>query len=1039
MHGTRSQWFRSVLTLLVLWGCAAVLAQDIDPDFKPKLVGVEFTSREVRPGDQFALTIKFRNDGARPARADYRVFLHFEAPEADCANIVFQGDHDPTVPTSAWEPGAVIVDGPLVLTAPVNKPEQEYFVHLGLFDYQRTGERLLETYEAGKIRVTSEAPSSDSIAPQPLAAEELARRRRALADRIPPARAATLDAKNWRFDLDRESGAWALADKRTGVLWASAAQQPIFGEIMLRSGDRSSVWRITRFDEVDAGADRLRLVTRPVIEGQPSGVSVTFTLERLSDPDGLRLSYKSQARGDWEVARVRLLDDALWVTDADDGRLYVPFRLGIEVPANKGLPGRHRWTTYNNLSMAMCGAVKQGSALLVNWDNVDTHLTVNTSWPDLPLVPGRRVCALSLEIEAPAASCTIHPLGEGGYVEIARAYRPLARAKGWLKTWADKRKQFPTVDRIFGAADFKPFVLSRVMPGSRFCRDGKEHVHLGFTFDEVAQCAEHWRNDLGIERAYVVMAGWINGGYDVRHPDILPAAPECGGNEGLQQAFDRIKHCGYLVGMHDNYQDMYEDAPSWSEDYINKDPQGNPKKGGNWNGGQAWQVCAIKQVELAARQDTNLPQVAKLFSPTIYFIDTTFAWGLVTCHDPHHPMTRRDDLEWKSKLCLLAKKYFGLFGSEEGREWSVPCADYLEGIFGHVTDSPPGSVIPLFPLVYSDCVQIMTHQGNRISAGDEKKMADHILFAEMHLPRFGNHLYWTRARSQRVPVVPLPPMVKDLGNRKFAITYRWQVEGKVPADFRVFVHFCHEAKDHPEKIAYQNDHVPKPPTSQWKAGTTVEDGPYTVEVPPEFNGPAQIMLGMTSDAGRVQLSNLAHRSLRYFVGTLHVSDQAIKLEPASEQRVTDLWSRGDGGWTQGLCSTDRVIKNTWEVLSPLNVITAETPLTSHEFLTDDRLLQRTRFGEVTITVSYEKPAEIGGNAVPPYGFIVESPRFVAFCATRYNGIEYQTPTLFTARSLDGKPLAESAKVRIYHGFGDPRLKLAGKVFEVPREAIVSVR
>ncbi len=62
--------------------------------------------------------------------------------------------------------------------------------------------------------------------------------------------------------------------------------------------------------------------------------------------------------------------------------------------------------------------------------------------------------------------------------------------------------------------------------------------------------------------------------------------------------------------------------------------------------------------------------IAKLAEPTIYFIDTTFAWGLVTCEDPAHPMTRYDDMLWKSKLCDLAKEHFGLFGSEKGREWA---------------------------------------------------------------------------------------------------------------------------------------------------------------------------------------------------------------------------------------------------------------------------------------------------------------------------------------------------------------------------------
>jgi hypothetical protein len=633
---------------------------------------------------------------------------------------------------------------------------------------------------------------------------------------------------------------------------------------------------------------------------------------------------------------------------------------------------------------------------------------------------------------------SISPLGKGGYVEIAHAYRPLAKAHGWLKTWAEKRQQFPSVDRMFGAADFKPFVFSRTLTSSR--NPGPERTSLGFTFDEAAQCAEHWRNDLGIDRAFVVLAGWINGGYDVRHPDILPAAPECGGNAGLQDAARRIKACGYLFGLHDNYQDMYQDAPSFNIADLNKNARGEPKRGGVWNGGQAWQVCAIKQVELAERPTTNLPEVARLFGPTIYFIDTVFAWGLVTCEDPAHPMTRGDDLAWKTKLCMTAKQYMGLFGSEEGREWAVPCADYLEGIFGQQTDSATGSVIPLFPLVYSDCVQLTTHQSNRIAAGNEKKVADHILFAEMELPSFGSHLYWKQPVTESLGVTALAPRVKDLGGRKFEITYRWQVTRTPPADCSVFVHFVHKASNRGEGIAYQNDHTPAMPTSQWKAGTVVEDGPFTVEVPPEYNGPAQVMVGMLSpQRERVTLSGAQNQGGRYNVGTVTVRGDTISFEEAQRGQADELWSRGDGGWGAALCPTDRVIKNVWEVLSPLNVITAERPLDSHEFLTPDRLLQRTRFGDLTITVAYDKPAKIGDNAVPAYGFIIESPGFVAFCATRYNGVDYATPTLFTARSLDGQPLAQSAKVRVFHGFGDAHLRLCGKDLEVAREAEASLK
>lgn len=1022
---------------LVLLISSSAWSQRPASPFQPELVDADFTSRRVRPGDPLAVTLKFRNRGQAPASTDYRVFFHLERPRG-CENLRVNADHDPARPTSTWAPARLIVDGPRTIFLSDELAEGEYHVHVGLYDYRGSGGRVLDTF-AGTIRVSAEAPSATEIAPSRLPPAIVAERRERLANRVPSASRATLDHDKWRFDLDRESGAWSLLDKSTGVLWTSSLAERAFGQLALTNGDRLVVRPIDRFDRVVVQKDSLLLTTQPEIEGRDVGVSISFLLKPDEMSGGLHLEYKSRSAGDWQVKHVELLNDALAVTGEEDGCYYMPHRLGIELPAAEAFPGERRWTTYNGLSMAMCGAVKQGSALLVDWERVDTHLTVHATWHDVPLLPGRQAQSLSVRIDAASGGCTLVPLGAAGYVEIAKAYRRFAESKGYRVTWAEKRERFPAVDRIFGAADFKPFVFSRVLPSSRFNDSEDVKTYLGFTFEEAAQCAEHWRHDLEIDQAFVVFAGWINGGYDVRHPDILPAAPECGGNAGLVDASRRIRDCGFLFGLHDNYQDMYENAASWDRKWLNKNAGGEPKKGGNWNGGQAWQVCAVQQVELASRPKTNLPKIAELFHPTIYFIDTVFAWPLVTCEDPDHPMTRHDDLRWKSRLCMLAKKYFGLFGSEEGREWAVPRADYLEGIFGHQTDSKPGKVIPLFPLVYSDCVQIMTHQGNRVGPGDEKKVADHILYAEMFLPSFGNHLYWKSKPQRTAKIVPLEPRVEPLGKRRFAITYRWKALEPIVNDLHCFVHFTNPVYDKGEDIAFQNDHAPSRPTSGWPVGETIEDGPHTVRVPAEFEGLATIQVGLLDEGGRVSLDQPGGRRRRYTVGRILVDEDQIVADPQVDPGSPTFWHRGDNGWGQELCATDRVIKNVWEVLSPLNVITAETPLSDHEFLTPDRNLQRTRFGDATITVAYDRPGEFDGHAVPAHGFVVESPTYLAFCATRYAGLEYDTPTLFTARSLDGQPLDDSSRVRLYHGFGDKRVRVGGRQFTVEREAIVSVR
>jgi len=137
------------------------------------------------------------------------------------------------------------------------------------------------------------------------------------------------------------------------------------------------------------------------------------------------------------------------------------------------------------------------------------------------------------------------------------------------------------------------------------------------------------------------------------------------------------------------------------------------------------------------------------------------------------------------------------------------------------------------------------------------------------------------------------------------------------------------------------------------------------------------------------------------------------------------------------------------VLSPLNEITSRMVLTRHEFLTADRKVRRSVFGEGPGAVEvianfgaapYACRSKAGGEVVlGPCGFLVEGPTFVAFSAAQFGGIEYATAPLFTVRSVDGKPLTAGGKGRIYHGFGDPRVRLGGAEYRVDREETVPLK
>ncbi|HID24613.1 MAG TPA: hypothetical protein EYP14_19750 [Planctomycetaceae bacterium] len=370
----------------------------------------------------------------------------------------------------------------------------------------------------------------------------------------------------------------------------------------------------------------------------------------------------------------------------------------------------------------------------------------------------------------------------------------------------------------------------------------------------------------------------------------------------------------------------------------------------------------------------------------------------------------------------------------------MPHADYMEGILSDKTAFHKSSdVIPLFEMVYGDCVNLYTHQSDRIGPNAAKKVLDHILCAEMPVYAFGQHLYWKSPHAQRVPVEALSPIVKPTGALQFEITYRWKVLDRPKRDLRCFVHFTHPRSRRGEHIAYQDDHVLKPPLTSWRPGTIVEIGPRKVNIPPQYAGESQLMIGLTGPQGRQRLPNPGGVNGRYPLGFIHTTPKGPKFVPLAPAANPGTFARADGGWAEALCPTDRCIKNTYEVLSYLNRLTAERPMTDHAFLTPSRRVERSAFGDVEIVVNYGPgPFEWQGVKLPAYGFVVTSPTFVAFHALRYNGIDYDPSAMFTIRSLDGRPILHSSRVRIYHGFGAGRLRVGHRTFDVPREAVVSV-
>jgi hypothetical protein len=743
-----------------------------------------------------------------------------------------------------------------------------------------------------------------------------------------PRAAAKLVTPFLTLTIDSDTGRFRIEERESGLVWQSNPQQARFGEVVVREDGKDRAVNLTEC-VVEVAGQVLTATFRPLPERPRAWLYV-----RMGAIEGGRsMEIRYEASAELDVRSIRLLDEACWVTDAEAGYVVVPVRAGLLVPAVVGQSFTHRFDTYayEGCHLAMLGIVKQGSALLLTWPNPYTAAELR-SVAQTELGVTRQRLAPSLVLSRDSRLVRLHFLGRGGYREIARAYRDQAQVEGWVSTWDGKLSNHPERAGLFGAINYKLWsVLDR-----RMSEDSKTEVssRVNWTFEEAAQVAEHLKRDLKLDRVLFSMGGWIRRGYDNQHPDVLPAAPECGGNEGLAACSSRVRSLGYLFCLHDNYQDMYRDAPSWDEHFLQKLPDGKPAVGGHWAGGRAYLTCSPMALELA-RRPQNLPAVREVTSANAYFIDTTYAAGLQECFDPQHRLSRLDDMRWKQELSDYARRLFGVFGSECGREWAIPHSDFFEGLTGvsgrgfhdqNLQSKLGARLIPFFEMVYRDTIALHGKYGYDIHRSAEYVLQHLIYGRTLNYHQIPPHLYWKQPAPQAGAAAAKPTS-----------------DGTVQADL-------------------------------------------------------------------------------------------------------ELYTRGDGGWSEGLHPMDRFVKNTYEMLSPLNELTSVGRLDDHQFLTPDHKVQRAVFRvgttntEVLVNLGssdyVHRASEFGPVTLPPFGFLVSSPTFVAFCALRWGDTQFRQPTLFTLRSQDGKPLNRSSKIRVFHGFGDAGLRLGKREFTIPREALI---
>ncbi len=478
-----------------------------------------------------------------------------------------------------------------------------------------------------------------------------------------------------------DDGSLAFVHLATGERWTT-------GRVALQEDgpiDIGHVWPRTERSMCEQFPGRFR--------AKPDGDAARVTLlGRLGEETG---AFTVRLELDGDEAEVRIED----ISASLPSLVYPPpiVTESLVLPRNVGewrrqpLETRHFYALYGQINMRWFGGLRGDRGWIAIF--TDGHADAGVMAAKMTAAPG---WLRSLGKWTPNRAVRYRFTAGGGYVGLAKAFRSWAQSQGLVKPLEQKIAERPALRQLVGGRILS-FMQARPSHAGVY-EERMETVPTDVVEGDVRVAFTHADVSRAIKSAaatglhgLAVVRGWIRGGYDESHPDIWPPEPTLGSLEELRAINDASP--AFPVALHDNYQDIYPQCPSFPRGVI-RDERGNLMVGGPWAGGQAYILSARAGLEYARR---NWPQIASLGMPA-FFPDTVTAVRLYENHDPEDRMTRFEDEALKVELLGFFRDQGLVLGSEEAADFGAPLVDWFENRHARV----PGQSIPLWPLVFGD-------------------------------------------------------------------------------------------------------------------------------------------------------------------------------------------------------------------------------------------------------------------------------------------------------------------------------------------------
>ena len=189
--------------------------------------------------------------------------------------------------------------------------------------------------------------------------------------------------------------------------------------------------------------------------------------------------------------------------------------------------------------------------------------------------------------------------------------------------------------------------------------------------------------DSGVDHLAIIQHVWQRYGYDVKLPDHFPANPHFGSEEDLKQYGDFAKQAGFLWSLHENYIDLYPDAPSYDPSARVLKPDGSPSPA--WlNEGTGVQSFGLKCDRALGFAKQNSPEAHRRYGTNAAYLDVHSCvppWHQLD-HDATRPMAAiaRHKVERDRELFQYERDTHGgpLFGEGNNHFYWAGLCDGVE-------------------------------------------------------------------------------------------------------------------------------------------------------------------------------------------------------------------------------------------------------------------------------------------------------------------------------------------------------------------------